>query len=47
LGKKRTSTNGIGGWSSGQLSPLGRIAPADKTVRNVLDLEIMKQTNGM
>jgi hypothetical protein len=41
------TTKGIGGWSSGQLSPLGRRAPAYKTVKKALDLEIVKQTNGM
>jgi hypothetical protein len=46
LRKKRT-TKGIRGWSSGQLSLMERRAPAYKTIKKALDLEIVKQTNKM
>jgi hypothetical protein len=47
LRKKRMITIGIGGWSSGQLSPLGRGGPTYKTLKNILELEFVKRANRM
>jgi hypothetical protein len=44
--KKWANAIGIRGWSSGQLSPLGRIGPAYKTLKKILELEFVKRTNG-
>jgi hypothetical protein len=38
---------GIGGWSSGQLSHLGRGGPTYKTHKKILELEFVKQASGM
>jgi hypothetical protein len=47
LRNKRATAIGIGGWSSGQLSPLGRGGPMYKTLEKTLELEFVKRANGM
>jgi hypothetical protein len=47
LRKKRATAIDIGEWSSGQLSPVGRGGPFYKTSRKTLQLEFVKQANGM
>jgi hypothetical protein len=40
--KKRATTIDIEGWSSRQLSPLGRRVSAYKTLKKILELEFVK-----
>jgi hypothetical protein len=47
LRKKKVTTTGIGVWSSGWLSPLGRGGLTYKTLKRILELEFIKQANGM
>jgi hypothetical protein len=45
--KKRATAIGIGGWSSGQLSPLGRGGPTYRTLKKTIKLEFVRRANGM
>jgi hypothetical protein len=45
--KRNTTGIGIGGWSLGQLSPLGRRGPTYKILKKTLKLESVKQAKGM
>jgi hypothetical protein len=45
--KKRTTAIDIRGWSSRQLSPLGRRGPACNSLKKTLQLKVMKRTYGM
>jgi hypothetical protein len=44
---KNPTKKGIGGWSSGHLSPLGRGGPTYKILKLTLELEFAKQANGI
>jgi hypothetical protein len=46
LKKNKTTATDIGGWSSGQLSPLGRGGPTYEIPKMILELEFTKQANG-
>jgi hypothetical protein len=41
--KKRTTVIGVGGWSSGQLSPMGIRVPAYKTIQKTFRRQIIKR----
>jgi hypothetical protein len=41
--KKRATAIGVGGWSSGQLSPMGIKVPAYKTLQKTFRLQIVKR----
>jgi hypothetical protein len=41
--KKRATAIGVGGWSSGQLSPVGIRVPAYKTLQKTFRLQIVKR----
>jgi hypothetical protein len=43
LRKKRTTTDGIGGWSSGQRSPLGSGGTLKKTLYEFVSMKVAKQ----
>jgi hypothetical protein len=45
--KKRATAISIWGWSSRQLSRLGRGGPTYKTLKKTLELEFVKRANGM
>jgi hypothetical protein len=45
--KRKTTGIDIGGWSSGQLSPLRRRGPISKILKKTLELESVKQAKGM
>jgi hypothetical protein len=45
--KRKTTGIDIGGWSSGQLSPLGRRGPTYKTLKKTLELQFAKQADEM
>jgi hypothetical protein len=45
--KRRATRFDIGGWSSGQLSPLGRRGPTYKILKKTLDLRFTKQADEM
>jgi hypothetical protein len=47
MGIKDPTTNSIGGWSSGQLSLLGRGGPTYKILKMTLELEFLKRALGM
>jgi hypothetical protein len=44
--KKRTTAIGIGGWSPGQLSHLGRGGSTYETLKKTLELEFVRRANG-
>jgi hypothetical protein len=46
LRKEWTITNGIGGWNSGQRSPLGNGVTLKKTLYEIVRVEISKQKVG-
>jgi hypothetical protein len=46
LSKKRTTTNGIRGWSSGQQSPLGSGGSLKKTLYEIVGMRMVKQKAG-
>jgi hypothetical protein len=45
--KKRATVIGIGGWSSRQLSPLGRRVSAYEALKTTLELEFVRRAHGM
>jgi hypothetical protein len=45
--KRKTTGIDIGGWSLGQLSPLGRRGPTYKILKKTVELESVKQAKGM
>jgi hypothetical protein len=45
--KERATAIGSGGWSSRQLSPLGKRGPAYKILKNTLELEFVRRVNRM
>jgi hypothetical protein len=47
MGRKDPTINGIGGWNSGQLSPLERGGPTYKILKMTLELEFLKRAPGM
>jgi hypothetical protein len=45
--KKRATVIGIGGWSSRQLSPLGKRVSAYETLKKAQELKFLKIARGM
>jgi hypothetical protein len=47
MGRKDPTVIDIGGWSLGQLSPLGRGGPTYKILKMTLKMEFLKRAPGM